>query len=273
MARMLVPFLVALGLVPLVTVAQTSPGKPPSPPTPAGPPIPVGRLPNPSASGLLSSPPVQEELNLTDSQKGRLAEVDRREIRRAGDLESAAKAENAGQPEIASEQVKVGRFDIGKEVEAERLNILNRSQKARLEQIWIQAQGPMAFLRAEVQSRLNMDPEQVQLINEIIAGANGELKQLSDAATDEVVRSSRPVGKGKRRIDPEKAKAVLALTERAHKESLKIQQTATTSIMKLLSKRQRETYTKMCGEPFDRSRLASPATTEPKSKAGVRVPE
>jgi hypothetical protein len=134
-------------------------------------------------------------------------------------------------------------------VEAGLKKILDRRQFTRLEQIRYQTEGPKAFERPEVQERLNVSPEQVELIMTIIAQGERELVSASLVPV-EVAPDFRNLTPEQRRASMETA-AYKGAVKKFQESGVKVRGETMRMISKALTKGQRERYEKMVGEPFD----------------------
>lgn len=136
---------------------------------------------------VFRDPRVQEELNLTEAQKGRVKtlneELARARRRFLEDSQKQVEAMGEDPDRQALAEVQTSRAAWGYEMadrwEAGLRRILDRGQAIRLDQSHYQVEGPMAFKRPEVQRRLNLAPEQIQEITEIVDRGNRELTASS----------------------------------------------------------------------------------------------
>jgi Spy/CpxP family protein refolding chaperone len=202
---------------------------------------------------IIQSSAVQRELGLTDDQKLRLTKIKSQGDERSQQLEEGSRRERqalcadadvdalrAVQQRTMNEQAALGR-----ETEAEQSRVLNRRQRARLEQIRLQADGPMAFLRShDLRDRLNLDPEQVQSIAEAVRQGAAAEKARAAAARQAMVGATAPdPDTPNRRIFlPGKQEAVAAENERLGEDTAKIRRSVEQAVEKILTKKQRATY-------------------------------
>ena len=141
---------------------------------------------------LLEEPAIQEELKLTQAQKDRLKKT-------ASQVERMLLARNRERTQILNElraqgdraafEAKTEEFRnfamrdfrmLARESDGPLLEVLNRRQRIRLEQIQLQADGFMAFRRPEIQERLNLLPDQIESIDEIINNSRQALKKAGE---------------------------------------------------------------------------------------------
>lgn len=126
--------------------------------------------------------------------------------------------------------------------------VLNARQRNRLEQIAIQGEGLAAIARPEVIRALNLDEDQLVQIQERLGGLVGENRQLREALKGQEID---PIGG-----DPEQDAARKA-QEKARRRSgtTDLNNRALRQLKSILTRRQREIYARLEGEPFDFSKL------------------
>jgi hypothetical protein len=208
-------------------------------------------------------PEVQKELGITEQQKARLKNVDdeaSKLIVRARE-EHQQRFKELGNPppddpavKTLSQENSAFAREISLRGEALRDKVFTRKQLARLDEIYFQANGPRAFLLLEVRNRLNLQPEQTELIAEIVFQQNQELRAAAAVPADLLPDQSKI---DTRKQSDELYKSLLQ-TEKfseglknARKASLEIRSTAMRSIAKVLTKGQRDRYQRLVGEPFE----------------------
>lgn len=226
---------------------------------------------------LLQNPQVQAELKLTSDQKTKLKTIEDGN-QRAGDrlmldFQKARQElvqKQADRQELAALGEKLA--EMGRQhrerFEAERMGILDRNQRTRLEQIQLQAEGPTAFTRPEVQERLNTSPDQDEMIAAIVTEGRAELNQAAALPAGTV-----PTGvlTAEQRSALRESKQYKGAVEKSREAATKTRQSTMQRIAKILTKKQREKYQTMVGEPFGLEKLrTTPANantvTAPKSK-------
>ncbi|MFO0953082.1 MAG: hypothetical protein U0835_18400 [Isosphaeraceae bacterium] len=215
-------------------------------------------------SVLLYQTSVQKELQITDDQKKRLAAVEGKLARKYEQVNSAAKKkldeyrrarQNEGVPydpeelKALSEEANAARTAFVEQSESAKLEILDRDQRARLGEIQMQAEGLMAFQRDDVQRRLNLGPEQVAEIAAIMAESRQRMVDVS-ALPPHFARAAGPE-------DREREAAV----KKSREAALNVRGTSIQATLKLLTRKQREVYTRMLGKPFDLGSLNSDSRT------------
>jgi hypothetical protein len=206
---------------------------------------------------LVYYPSVHEELKLTPSQLERLRKVDGKLLQFKEEQKKSLQelpppedpAEKAQRRAHARLAQRTFRTEV---VEAGMVRVLDRDQGRRLDEILLQAEGPAAFLRPEVQDRLNMDPGQIEGIREVIdRGRNAVEKTRNFTLGVEKYIRADPEKTGKILVDPDHTQDVKAAMTKRHEERVNIRKSLYASIARVLTKRQRTLYDKMCGEPFD----------------------
>jgi len=217
------------------------------------------------AQVLFDTPAVQEELKVTPSQLERWRKVLQEQDRdtRITDMIKAQREELGVNPDPQAREemrarLRVVQTSIRKEYETKLAKILDPHQRDRLGEIQLQAEGPMAFTRPEIQERLNLDPFQIEAILEIVAQGREATKTASEVSNE--VFPSRVVGAETRRQLLETKKVQDEIDKRRKAMSDTRRQTMQL-IGKVFTNGQRAKYRKMLGEPFDFVKLR-PTTTQ-----------
>ena len=216
---------------------------------------------------LVRDKAVQEELKLTDAQKKRIedAAIDFRrkaESSRATLLERARnvapeEARQARQEALQAWAENLTTFKAGAEKSLSR--VLEPRQRTRLLQIRLQAEGPLAFNRPEVLDRLNLDPDQLASIQEIVTGGRSQMIAASlvpaPAPAPPPTPAATSSATGGTKGNPEESKEFREVVKSRRTAAIDAHGGAMRAIFKLLTKGQRATYLKMTGEPFNLSKL------------------
>jgi hypothetical protein len=232
-----------------------------------------------SKDWLVMRPELQEELGLTATQIAKLkSAIDdgheaakargqermlmRIELQKRGDAEALAALKKNDLARI---------YMLTSESEAPLLKILDPRQRSRLEQLQLQADGPMALRRPEIQRRLNMTPGQIEMIEEIVSEGR---EAMSQAAT--VPKGLLPGGPNfgaedrKKLLESEKFRSTVQEKRAA---VIRVRQAMSTRFEKQLTKKQRASFQKMLGDPFDFAKAwPSPASSAPTPKAETKSP-
>lgn len=208
-------------------------------------------------SDLLQLPRVQNELNLTDAQKVRLkeAEIESKKIAKRQSIESNARVQAARETgdseafQIAMNQITdyTNAFTLPHEIPL--LKVLDRGQRLRLDQIQLQAEGPVALTRPEILRKLNFSPAQIELITAIVDEGR---EAVNDAATvpAEVLPSKGRLT-AEQKAELLKSKSFATQIDRGRSAVRKARDTTMLRIAKVMTKGQRSNFQKMRGEPFD----------------------
>jgi hypothetical protein len=232
-----------------------------------------------SKHSLLKRPEILAELKLTETQMARFRKAQeeytraeerrtrdrvqvRDQLRRERDIEGQAAFDQAVGDEL---------FSLTSPAELPLMKVLDARQRTRLEQIQLRADGPNAFKRAEVHARLNLSPEQVQLILEIESKWRSAFFDLGTVPAE--------VGEIPPRLTAEQKKTVLG--KKSVKEEIEksrdavrgARRDAMSLIAEILTKRQRAIYTKMIGEPFQfADPMADPQAAKDKKAKDKKAP-
>lgn len=195
---------------------------------------------------LILKPVVVSELELSQAQQARIdvllkqfqeqGGALRAQIRNNRDLDAPVNPldlANEGNAYIAARREQERTTDLA--IEA----TLDPKQRARFNEMHLQAEGPAAFERSELCERLNLAPEQVELIRQ-------EVREGRRASAD-IIMGVRPSREAKKREvqDPATSRlnALVALRE-----------TVSRNVAKVLTQAQRTRYRSMLGKPFDYAR-------------------
>jgi hypothetical protein len=245
---------------------------------------------------LVTQASVQNELKLSDAQKQKIARIDAQVKEQTEQTRSliAPKPDPGGGPLLLSpemarggmEQMKQAIQALHAEADAAVMRELQRKQRTRLEQIKLQADGPLAFERPEVLEALNLQAPQIEMIQAILADGHDQMQQSGDVMT----RTARAMpgagygpgpgtgagggggtgaGPGVTPPSPEELKKKVASKEfqdqlkarfeKRRKETQGVRDRMMQAIGKVLTRVQRASYNKMLGEPFDLKLLQNAA--------------
>jgi hypothetical protein len=186
-------------------------------------------------------------------------------------------------PELTEEQqeqmqmFRASDQELTQNAEAAVAKILDKTQVARVKQIQLQLRGPDALTRPDMIEKLNMTDEQVEQIRELsneqrqanraVQKNQGEFfRQMMPPRQDNAPDGGNPQAKNQRGgrggFDPEAMKKAMEdpankkQMEEVQEERSKIEsQFSATVYNKVLYPRQRTSYKKMLGAPFDRSKM------------------
>jgi hypothetical protein len=195
----------------------------------------------------------EKELKLSAKQSKRLEEI--LDLRRRGmeDLFDAAK-----RSQRPTSVPVVWLQEIDAVAEGAILQIMDRRQKARMSQIKLQTEGPLAFFQPEVQSKLNLDPFQIEAIGELVTQGREETRKAGLV----MVSASEAEAAKTTGLNPDANRLQERMAE-SRRSALKAGRATMQGIGKLLSKRQRATYQAMLGEAYDVTNIGGLPITNP----------
>ena len=200
---------------------------------------------------LLRLPSVQKELELTAKQKSEIARIgdETKVAKKTIDAESKGQQKAKGEaipkglPDPAAEARDVALAELEGQAESSLKKLLDPKQRARLAEIALQVEGPRAFLKPELIGGLDLNDDQVEQIQGIL----GVVREQQDQAKAIQKRAADLGTFALEKVTKEQQKAQLRAFV------LKVGKKGMAEIGKVLSKKQRDKYTKMLGEPFDLS--------------------
>jgi hypothetical protein len=212
---------------------------------------------------LFSRPDVLEVLKVTAAQKARWAKLNE-EHERSGDRLMEEINRNRRELDRQSfaaymESIRPIQQALVDEADAIVVKVLDRAQRIRLNQIQLQAEGPIAFTRPEIQELLNLTPQQVELIGAFVEQGREEMRSAS--ALPAGVMPSR-VSRDLRRTLLE-SKAFQSELGKTRDAVVQARKSTMQQIAKVLTKGQRANYEKMVGEPFDFIKMETNRTSKP----------
>jgi len=209
------------------------------------------------SSPLLKVPAIQAELELTALQKEKLnallLERDKEYMKRAEQLVGALmigqrKAKKDGVFFESPLDAVANQYKAATSADVK--GVLNPKQYRRSQEIQVQLLGPVALLDPEVQDRINLWPDTRAELAEVYAQYRRErltlLRSMTQAHLDSWKNVSRTPGATETSwLDPKTEKT---LDESAAKIDL-LEKRLNREIFRRLTKKQRETYRNMAGEP------------------------
>jgi hypothetical protein len=209
---------------------------------------------------LLKYSSVREELNMTPAQEARMKEIQQKRDRFNEESQKAFK-ELGDDPSrelrrAFLEHERPSRQAMEEETDGAMLKSLDAKQRTRLDQIGLQREGPDAFRSPAIQELLNMDPGQIELVTAIVDQGLQEARQVGDVPPE--VRKKALIhqaGTNFSKIDPRYAEEYEAAKQKARKAVQDARNSTQRQIARLLTRKQRQTYQSLCGEPFDLSLL------------------
>lgn len=179
---------------------------------------------------VLGNKDVQNEIKVTTEQKEQLREIAqaaRSQFDRAALANLSQEERQAKMRELRAKMV-----EQQKELETKIATILKPAQMKRVEQIRLQAMGPMAIRSPEVAEKLKLTEDQKTQMGEALRAAMTKMRESSTAGT---------------RPGPEAMK--------------KMRDSMEAAAMGALTDSQKETWKEMIGTPFDTSKLRQAGMT------------
>jgi hypothetical protein len=202
---------------------------------------------------ILLAPAVQKELKLTDAQKNKVYGLSRTAGQKFRDFAQAMMLSRGnGDPQA---NMAAG-HKLRQEIDGEVAKILDAKQNERLNQIALQAEGPLAVARPEVASKLNLNPAQKQAIQEVMLDLQQSQMQMFMQIRQNAMLNGQP--------DPAQFAQMRQMTSNLRQEAVQ-------QIGQVLDKKQKGNFNKMLGEPFDIKKLENtpmPGAADPAAPGG-----
>jgi hypothetical protein len=206
-----------------------------------------------SPVAILLSPAVQTELKLTDEQKSEIYTLARESSERGREVMRDALFQNGDLM-----QMRNAGMDLRKSNDRAIAKLLKPKQKARFDQIVLRYDGPLAAARPEIAEKLNITKTQNQKIQLVIQDMMRTQYQMVVMMRQSGTYTSR-------------------MRSSITTESAKLRETAGQHISKVLSRKQKDTFNAMLGEPFDLSKIdpdrISPSDAETKKSFDAPEPD
>ncbi|MFO0908073.1 MAG: Spy/CpxP family protein refolding chaperone [Isosphaeraceae bacterium] len=220
---------------------------------------------------LLENAAVRSELKMTPEQVKALKTIEEEQYRNLekfrteliARMKEAQEAGDANQLSALSKQGIELRDSLVARTEEATRKSLTKSQLTRLREIQLQAEGPLALTRPEIQERLNLDEDQVGLIRGIIDEGRNSFREAVSSPMREL--RNKPGNPRSATGSKEYQEAAAKGRENATKSRQETMQ----KIGKVLTRKQRQTFDRLLGEPFDlaavrEKREVRPAPAQPK---------
>ncbi len=186
---------------------------------------------------LLMAPAVQKELKLTEDQKRKVYNLIRDAGQNSRTLMQQAMIRGVGDPRLLMEAGQRHR----KENDTAIGNLLEKKQNARFEQIVLQSEGPLALGRKEIATKLRLNENQTQQIQNVM----GRFQQARFQLVMGVQRAAMTGGDG-------------GNLDQSTKQP---RQEAVQEIGKIVTKAQKAAFNEMLGEAFDINKIAADPTS------------
>jgi beta-lactamase regulating signal transducer with metallopeptidase domain len=221
-----------------------------APPGWGGPPVSLIDIANEST--------VQKELKLSEKQSKRLREI----LDMRGQKLRALTPQSLPRPELILQAVN----EVDAVAQDAIRGLMDRRQRTRMEQIKLQLEGPLAFLKPEVQSKLNLSPEQIEQIDNLVTQGRREVLKAANVPGQVDMRA---LNSGE--ISDE-LKNTMAQSRRS---ALKAGRSTMHGIGKVLRPKQLASYQAMLGEAYDVTNMGGLPMTNRKGEVdptGARKP-
>ena len=196
---------------------------------------------------LVTLEAVQGEIKLTDAQKKQQNKI---LANGRGRIQKARQTAKSVQPFQSS------RDAIWREIETAVDQSLGASQRDRLHQIQLQAQGPRAFERPDVQKQLEMSRDQVDRVTKIVNDGLNEIESASQVPID--LKSKGTEATLEEVEEYVKSPALLAARDASRQRLKDVRASVQKQIADVLNNQQNAAYKTMLGPPFDVAKLVRP---------------
>ena len=197
---------------------------------------------------VLSAPAVQEELKLTPEQRNQVFELGR-DAQRKFQATSQQVGLNGGNGQDVMVAFARLRQDNLRAASA----ILNAEQKARVEQIMLQIEGPVAVARPDVAEKLNLTRAQNQKVQSLMAQLQIMRMQMTRYQMMQIQQAQGGAG----------GLVLPGQAAPSHREIVQLRNSAAQAIGKVLDAKQKFNLKKLYGETFDLTKIDPDLTRPP----------
>jgi hypothetical protein len=206
---------------------------------------------------LLAAPAVQEELGLTKKQREQIASLEDRRSRRM--MESFASLP-PGHPGSRNEAMKPVVRALRLEKWQVLDGVLSKAQKKRLLEIALQTEGPLAVLWPEIQAELRLAPGQQVVLAELETGIRSSLTAYRRSIRAVYYRPDpeHPMPPGSPEEARDRVTAHAEQLDQARSGFLTSRERAEQQIARILTRKQKERFNRMMGEPFEVAHFQRP---------------
>jgi Spy/CpxP family protein refolding chaperone len=180
---------------------------------------------------ILMAPAVQTELKLTDDQKTKIYTLAQESGKRSREI-----VQEVFMPNADPMRMRAAGMALREANDHALAKVLKSSQKSRLDEIVLRYEGPLATVQPDIAKKLKMSTTQNQKVQGIIMALAVEQRQM--AVT---VRQNGNYTNRQRDV----------ITQ----QSAKLRETAVQQIAKVLTRKQKDEFNRMLGEPFDLSKI------------------
>jgi Spy/CpxP family protein refolding chaperone len=180
---------------------------------------------------ILMAPAVQTELKLTDDQKSKVYTLAQESGKRGREIVQEAFMPNADPMQMRSAGAALREAN-----DRSIAKVLKPAQKARLDEIVLRYEGPLATARPEIAKKLAVTQSQSQKIQGIMMELAVSQRQMAILVRQGGNYTNR---------DRDKLAA----------QAAKLRETAVQQVAKVLTRKQKDQFNKMLGEAFDLSKI------------------
>ena len=198
---------------------------------------------------VLTNKDLQDELKVTDDQKGKLKDVT---AKQAEMTKKMADLRSGGQPDRTKMQEAIKEMTtLTEEVKKVTDEVLTADQKKRFKQLEIQAMGLRAFANVDVVKELAITDDEKKALKEIADATATDTAALRKELGLPAQGGGRPTGGGT--ATPPDAEALKKFAEK----SKPMTEAAMEKSVKAMTADQQKKWTEMIGVKFDTSKLTA----------------
>ena len=195
---------------------------------------------------IMLAPSVQKELKLTDEQKTKVYSFALAANQKGRGTMGRSMGFGAGNNDMQA------LMKLRQESDKGLAQILDATQKERLDQIALQAEGPLAVARPEIAAKLNLNNTQ----NQYVQGIMMQIRQEMVMAIQQEMANGR-------QVNPEEVRGLATQLRRG----------AVQEVSKVINSKQKAAFDKLLGPPFDLKTLESEtANANPEAADGANNP-
>jgi hypothetical protein len=200
---------------------------------------------------ILMAPAVQTELKLTDDQKTKVYSLAQESGKRTREI-----VQDAFMPNADPMRMRAAGLALREANDHSLAKVLKPAQKSRLDEIVLRYEGPLATVQPEIATKLKMSTTQNQKIQGILMELAVAQRQMAVA-----IRQNGSYTNRQRDL----------ITQQA----AKLRETAVQQIAKILTRKQKDEFNRMLGEPFDLSKIDPDriSTADAEKKKDASAPE
>lgn len=191
---------------------------------------------------ILMAPAVQKELKLSEAQKTKVYNLSVAATQKQRDQFQTMFLGGGANPQAMLATRNAMRRDNERAID----EVLDSKQKERFDQIVLQAEGPLAVARPEIASKLNMNRNQQEYVQTVVA-------QLQQSQFMMYMRLRQGAATGQ--VGPGQLAQVRGMMEKLRGEAVQ-------ELGKIIDRKQKTAFNKLLGPPFDLAKLDAEAAPE-----------